>query len=111
MKRMARICLLLGIGVCAGCTAHSTSGPCGPCGYDRPQSYREPVHDPARNDFAGEYHDQSQFPPPARDADPKRPAVGSGAAPAVTYTCPMHPEIVQPSPGRCPQCGMELVAK
>jgi Cu+-exporting ATPase len=24
------------------------------------------------------------------------------------YTCPMHPEIVQDSPGRCPICGMHL---
>src|SRR6185437_7668025 len=27
------------------------------------------------------------------------------------YTCPMHPEIVQNSPGRFPKCGMELVPK
>lgn len=26
-----------------------------------------------------------------------------------TYTCPMHPNIRQPSPSRCPICGMELV--
>lgn len=25
-----------------------------------------------------------------------------------TYTCPMHPEIRQPSPGTCPKCGMAL---
>jgi Cu+-exporting ATPase len=24
------------------------------------------------------------------------------------YTCPMHPEIKQPGPGNCPQCGMAL---
>ena len=33
------------------------------------------------------------------------------AAPAgkgVEYTCPMHPEIVRPSPGACPICGMAL---
>ena len=28
--------------------------------------------------------------------------------PAV-YTCPMHPEVRQPSPGKCPKCGMSLV--
>jgi Cu(I)/Ag(I) efflux system membrane fusion protein len=33
----------------------------------------------------------------ARDAD------------GATYTCPMHPHIRQPNPGRCPICGMELV--
>ncbi|MGH8274137.1 MAG: heavy metal translocating P-type ATPase [Gammaproteobacteria bacterium] len=25
-----------------------------------------------------------------------------------TYTCPMHPEVVQDQPGDCPQCGMAL---
>lgn len=28
---------------------------------------------------------------------------------AQTYTCPMHPQIVQNKPGSCPICGMELV--
>ncbi len=28
---------------------------------------------------------------------------------AVVYTCPMHPEVRQSAPGRCPGCGMELV--
>lgn len=26
-----------------------------------------------------------------------------------TYTCPMHPEVQQNKPGRCPKCGMDLV--
>jgi len=30
------------------------------------------------------------------------------ASAAVDYTCPMHPEIVRPSPGSCPICGMAL---
>ena len=29
----------------------------------------------------------------------------------MTYTCPMHPEIVSDTPGRCPKCGMALVVK
>lgn len=28
-----------------------------------------------------------------------------------TYICPMHPEVKQPAPGKCPKCGMALVAK
>jgi hypothetical protein len=28
-----------------------------------------------------------------------------------TYTCPMHPEVKQKGPGKCPKCGMALVAK
>ncbi len=27
------------------------------------------------------------------------------------YTCPMHPEVIQNEPGKCPQCGMTLVEK
>lgn len=27
------------------------------------------------------------------------------------YTCPMHPEVVQDKPGKCPKCGMDLTAK
>lgn len=29
----------------------------------------------------------------------------------VTYTCPMHPEVVVDKPGKCPKCGMDLVPK
>jgi len=29
----------------------------------------------------------------------------------VQYTCPMHSEVVQDQPGKCPKCGMELVIK
>ncbi len=28
--------------------------------------------------------------------------------PGQVYTCPMHPEVQQPSPGACPKCGMAL---
>ncbi|MBT2557960.1 hypothetical protein J7E24_09205 [Hymenobacter sp. ISL-91] len=28
---------------------------------------------------------------------------------AVTYTCPMHPEIRESGPGQCPKCKMDLV--
>lgn len=27
----------------------------------------------------------------------------------MTYLCPMHPEVKQDKPGRCPKCGMDLV--
>ena len=30
------------------------------------------------------------------------------AAAGTTYTCPMHPELVQNGPGNCPKCGMAL---
>ncbi len=30
---------------------------------------------------------------------------------ATKYTCPMHPNVVQDAPGKCPVCGMDLVKK
>jgi P-type Cu+ transporter len=54
-------------------------------------------------------------------ADPKKYLHASGAesccvhspvapvaVPGAKYTCPMHPEVVQDSPGTCPKCGMAL---
>lgn len=34
---------------------------------------------------------------------------GTDGRKRVSYTCPMHPQIVQDSPGSCPICGMDLV--
>ncbi|QNN43791.1 multicopper oxidase domain-containing protein [Pedobacter roseus] len=32
-------------------------------------------------------------------------------AASTVYTCPMHPEVLSDQPGKCPKCGMNLVAK
>lgn len=45
--------------------------------------------------------------PPAQTTN--QPAQNS--QPAVKYTCPMHPDVVQDKPGNCPKCGMRLVEK
>jgi Cu+-exporting ATPase len=49
------------------------------------------------------------------EADPARYASADAAAPApvaaapgLTWTCPMHPEVVREAPGACPICGMAL---
>ena len=36
-------------------------------------------------------------------------ALPAGAGPVV-YGCPMHPEVTSTEPGRCPKCGMKLLA-
>jgi FtsP/CotA-like multicopper oxidase with cupredoxin domain len=36
-------------------------------------------------------------------------AMPAGAGPVV-YACPMHPEVTSDQPGRCPKCGMKLLA-
>ncbi len=36
---------------------------------------------------------------------------GKQASGSDTYTCPMHPTVVQNKPGSCPVCGMDLVLK
>ena len=36
-------------------------------------------------------------------------AMPAGAGPD-TYACPMHPEVTSDEPGRCPKCGMKLLA-
>jgi FtsP/CotA-like multicopper oxidase with cupredoxin domain len=38
------------------------------------------------------------------------PAALPAAAGPVTYACPMHPEVTSQEPGRCPKCGMKLLA-
>ncbi len=42
---------------------------------------------------------------------PATTAVSTPAGQAVTYTCPMHPEVLSDKPGKCPKCQMELVLK
>ena len=44
-------------------------------------------------------------------ANTNQAAVETKPAPAKQYTCPMHPEVVQDAPGKCPKCGMKLVEK
>lgn len=42
-------------------------------------------------------------------ADKKETTLPKGVDPQdVTYTCPMHPEVLQQGPGTCPKCGMAL---
>jgi FtsP/CotA-like multicopper oxidase with cupredoxin domain len=42
------------------------------------------------------------------EMDMGEPELPPGAT--VIYTCPMHPEVLSEEPGKCPQCGMKLLA-
>ena len=53
-------------------------------------------------------------PPPATSSAPAeehKDHEHGAASEKVTYTCPMHPEVVSDKPGQCPKCGMTLVPK
>jgi hypothetical protein len=45
------------------------------------------------------------------NVEPAASATTSATSPVGDYTCPMHPEVKQKGPGKCPKCGMALVAK
>jgi membrane fusion protein, copper/silver efflux system len=53
----------------------------------------------------------SPTPPPAEAPSVERPHDHATPSAGVTYTCPMHPEIVRDSAGKCPICGMTLVKR
>jgi nucleoside-diphosphate-sugar epimerase/uncharacterized membrane protein len=56
--------------------------------------------------------DHASHSAPAPVTDPATTTAQSApASGGVTYTCPMHPEIVRSEPGSCPKCGMTLVPR
>jgi NADH:ubiquinone oxidoreductase subunit 6 (subunit J) len=48
-------------------------------------------------------------PPPEEPAQGNQGQQDAAKADTATYTCPMHPDVRQPEPGKCPKCGMDLV--
>ena len=64
---------------------------------------------PAGNTAPAEHTPQRDL--PVRDSSGTvrdMPVTAAAVAPGTIYTCPMHPEIRQVGPGKCPKCGMAL---
>lgn len=47
----------------------------------------------------------------AQNAKEKTPVTRTDTTGNIVYTCTMHPEVITDKPGKCPKCGMALVAK
>jgi len=75
------------------------------CGMDVPEDGK------FRQDYAGQrYYFCSDSCLSKFNADPVQYKSAGSALDSDTaiYTCPMHPEVKQQGPGRCPKCGMFL---
>ena len=53
--------------------------------------------------------DQNQIVQSEEGSDPHNEHNHEAETDGVKYTCPMHPNVVQDQPGKCPVCGMDLV--
>jgi Heavy metal binding domain len=48
---------------------------------------------------------------PEAATPPAAPALAGEPEAQPPYSCPMHPEVKQASPGSCPKCGTQLVKR
>ena len=88
-------------------------------GGSTPMPVPEPTSTPAMQSVPGRIPARMPTPmhpaltPPAMPsapspAGPTASGTEPSAPPATVYSCPMHPEVTSPVPGKCPKCGMDL---
>lgn len=85
----------------AGCASQTLEFPLSvndPANPNAPESAFTPRPDWFMTDVSAAVEKPTESPLPVNV--PPTPAM---------YTCPMHPEVVQSSQGRCPDCGMKLI--
>ena len=82
----------------AGCTAQHSLSPLDATHPASPEAAEAPLRLPSTTLES------------AKEEDHEMGSAGTRRrAGATVYACPMHPDVRQPSPGRCPKCGMALV--
>ncbi len=62
-------------------------------------------------DRSADKADEHASEPHSHAAGQEHGAASPPQSPVATYVCPMHPEVQQPVPGKCPKCGMDLVPR
>ncbi len=111
--------LAIAIGSCAGSGVTARPARTSPLSPEAEEAPTQPVatsltqdplaQEPATSDtnHAGHHgHDHSVTPSDPHPQPESSPDAGSAAT---EYVCPMHPDVHQSGPGRCPRCGMNLV--
>lgn len=68
-------------------------------------------HDAQPEDQGPAVEQPSSTIPRTGQAPKREPKAVRSRAPAPVYACPMHPEVTDTKPSKCPKCGMTLVRK
>lgn len=113
MKQLLPVALAAALVACAGTTAQRRPSPSDP---SNPNALEAPPAPPpeALAHRAPSPVPEEEEPAPAPHhvhGQAHEHAAANAAEAGPVYTCPMHPEVTQPGPGRCPKCNMKLVPR
>jgi hypothetical protein len=103
--------LLLAVNACSPAPMPVSQSPHDPSNPNAPEGAAAP---PSAGDSPSPVADEHALHEQAHgvsgDADAGAHSADAGPTDAV-YVCPMHAHVTSPGPGRCPECGMNLVPK